>query len=78
MEDSLLYSRAFWVSKSLIAWNEDIGDGFCCLLASRDASLTIANNEIQGPNSKKVQPTTMVAMSCRILMFLVFPCASDF
>ncbi|KAI9124603.1 hypothetical protein K1719_004525 [Acacia pycnantha] len=52
MEDSLLYSRAYWVGKSLIAWNEDIGDGFCYLLASRDASLSIANNEIKGEDVK--------------------------
>ncbi|KAF7820192.1 pullulanase 1, chloroplastic [Senna tora] len=52
MEDSLLYSRAHWVSKSLIAWNVDIGDCVCYLLASRDASLSIANNEIQGEDVK--------------------------
>ncbi|KAL2548901.1 Pullulanase 1 [Forsythia ovata] len=27
LQDSLLYSQAFWVSKSIIAWNMDVGDG---------------------------------------------------
>ncbi|RVW97679.1 Pullulanase 1, chloroplastic [Vitis vinifera] len=27
LQDSLLYSRAYWVSESIIAWNVDVGDG---------------------------------------------------
>ncbi|RDX83602.1 Pullulanase 1, chloroplastic, partial [Mucuna pruriens] len=49
MQNSLLYSRAYWVTESLIAWNVDFGNGSSCyLLASKNASLTIANCQIQG------------------------------
>lgn len=48
-QDSLLYSRAFWVSKSIIAWNVQPGTGGSCYLyASRTADLSIVDNEIQG------------------------------
>lgn len=47
-QDSLSYSRAYWVTESVIAWNVDDGNGFCYLLASKNASLTIANCKIQG------------------------------
>ncbi|KAK4406305.1 Pullulanase 1, chloroplastic [Sesamum angolense] len=29
LQDSMLYARAFWVSKSIIAWDADAGDGSC-------------------------------------------------
>ncbi|KAJ7975001.1 pullulanase 1, chloroplastic [Quillaja saponaria] len=45
---SLLYCRAYWVSKSIIAWNVDIEDGSCYLLASEAASLSIIKDEVQG------------------------------
>jgi hypothetical protein len=49
MQDSLLlYSRAYWVTESVIAWNVDVQNGFCYLLSSKDASLTISNSQIQG------------------------------
>lgn len=49
MQNGLLYSRAYWVAESLIAWDVDVGNGFSCyLLASKNASLTIANCQIQG------------------------------
>lgn len=45
----MLYSRAYWVAESVIAWNVDVGKGFSCyLLASENASLTVANGQIQG------------------------------
>ncbi|RZB88112.1 Pullulanase 1, chloroplastic isoform B [Glycine soja] len=48
MQNGLLYSRAYWVAESLIAWDVDVGNGFSCyLLASKNASLTIANCQIQ-------------------------------
>ncbi|PIN04745.1 1,4-alpha-glucan branching enzyme/starch branching enzyme II [Handroanthus impetiginosus] len=31
LQDSMLCSRAFWVSKGIIAWDVDPGDGSCCL-----------------------------------------------
>ncbi|GLT88823.1 hypothetical protein SLE2022_068320 [Rubroshorea leprosula] len=48
LQDSLLYSRAFWVSKNIIAWNVDVGDGSCYLYASKVASLSVTNDGIQG------------------------------
>lgn len=51
MQNDLLYSRAYWVSESVIAWNVDVGnEGFCYLLSSKDASLGISNSKIQGLN----------------------------
>ncbi|KAL5139285.1 Pullulanase 1, chloroplastic [Glycine soja] len=53
MQNGLLYSRAYWVAESLIAWDVDVGNGFSCyLLASKNASLTIANCQIQGEDLK--------------------------
>lgn len=46
--DSLLYSRAYWVSESIIAWNVDVPDGSCYLYASRTAALSISYDGIQG------------------------------
>ncbi|KAL2994852.1 hypothetical protein AAZX31_10G186400 [Glycine max] len=52
-QNGLLYSRAYWVAESLIAWDVDVGNGFSCyLLASKNASLTIANCQIQGEDLK--------------------------
>ncbi|KAJ7975002.1 pullulanase 1, chloroplastic [Quillaja saponaria] len=48
LQASLLYCRAYWVSKSIIAWNVDIEDGSCYLLASEAASLSIIKDEVQG------------------------------
>lgn len=49
MQNSLLYSRAYWVTEFLIAWNVDVANEFSCqLIASKNASLTIANGQIQG------------------------------
>lgn len=46
--DSLLYSRAYWVGESIIAWNVDVPDGSCYLYASRTAALSISYDGIQG------------------------------
>ncbi|KAL2525900.1 Pullulanase 1 [Abeliophyllum distichum] len=59
LQDSLLYSRAFWVSKSIIAWNVDVGDGSCYLCGSKNAGLSVANNQIQGDEVKiKLEAST--------------------
>ncbi|KAB1211035.1 Pullulanase 1, chloroplastic, partial [Morella rubra] len=50
--DTLLYSRAYWVSKSIIAWNVDVRDGSCYLLASKSASLYLTDDQIQGEDVK--------------------------
>ncbi|KAL0456103.1 UNVERIFIED_CONTAM: Pullulanase 1, chloroplastic [Sesamum latifolium] len=47
-KDSMLYARAFWVSKSIIAWDVDAGDGSCYLFSSKNATLSVANGEIHG------------------------------
>ncbi|XP_073224055.1 pullulanase 1, chloroplastic isoform X2 [Cicer arietinum] len=53
MENSLLlYSRAYWVSEFVIAWNVDVENGFCYLLSSKYASLSISNGQIQGEDLK--------------------------
>ncbi|CAL5209034.1 unnamed protein product [Lathyrus oleraceus] len=52
-EDSLLlYSRAYWVTESVIAWNVDVQNGVCYLLSSKNASLSISNSQIQGEDLK--------------------------
>lgn len=48
LQDGLLFSRAYWVSKSIIAWNVDVGDGSCFLFASKTAALSIADDGVQG------------------------------
>ncbi|KEH43309.1 alpha-1,6-glucosidase, pullulanase-type protein [Medicago truncatula] len=54
MQDNLLlYSRAYWLTQSLIAWNVDHHqNGICYLLSSKDASLNISNSQIQGEDLK--------------------------
>ncbi|XP_030930218.1 pullulanase 1, chloroplastic isoform X2 [Quercus lobata] len=47
-QDSLLFSRAYWVSKSIIAWNVDVGDGSCFLFASKTAALSIVDDGVEG------------------------------
>ncbi|CAM8910611.1 unnamed protein product [Rhodiola kirilowii] len=51
-KNSLSYSRAHWVSESLIAWNVDIGDGSCYLYASKEANILLSENEITGQDVK--------------------------
>ncbi|XP_059628366.1 pullulanase 1, chloroplastic [Cornus florida] len=51
-QDCLLYSRAYWVSKSVIAWNVDAGNGSCYLYASKTAALSFTNDGIQGYDAK--------------------------
>ncbi|XP_010267259.1 PREDICTED: pullulanase 1, chloroplastic isoform X2 [Nelumbo nucifera] len=52
LQCSLLYSRAYWVTRSLIAWNIDIADGSCYLYASRTAGLVVTEDGIQGHEVK--------------------------
>lgn len=46
----MLFSRAYWVSKSIIAWNVDVGDGSCFLFASKTAALSIVDDGVEGIN----------------------------
>ncbi|KAD7479985.1 hypothetical protein E3N88_03121 [Mikania micrantha] len=48
LQDSLLYSRAYWVSRSIIAWDVDDVGGSCFLYSSKSASLSVAGNIIEG------------------------------
>lgn len=48
LQVTLEQSRAYWVSKSLIAWNVDAVDGSCYLYSSRRASLSAVDNGIEG------------------------------
>ncbi|KAK9755442.1 hypothetical protein RND81_01G025500 [Saponaria officinalis] len=52
IQGSLSYSRAYWPSKDIIAWNIDIGDGSCYLYASKTAALTVTDAGIQGHDVK--------------------------
>uniref|UniRef100_A0A7N0RGW6 Pullulanase n=1 Tax=Kalanchoe fedtschenkoi TaxID=63787 RepID=A0A7N0RGW6_KALFE len=52
LKDCLSYSRAYWVTESIIAWNVDIGDGLCYLYASKNANLLLSENEITGQDVK--------------------------
>ncbi|KAK8643307.1 hypothetical protein V6N13_012610 [Hibiscus sabdariffa] len=47
-QDSLLYSRAYWVTKTVIAWNVDVGEGSFYLYASKGAALSVTDDGIQG------------------------------
>ncbi|KAF9598351.1 hypothetical protein IFM89_027162 [Coptis chinensis] len=48
-EGTLFYSKAYWVTKSLIAWNVDVGNNASCFLfSSQTADLLVNNNCIQG------------------------------
>ncbi|KAL8166583.1 hypothetical protein V2J09_008082 [Rumex salicifolius] len=48
LQESLSYSRAYWPSKSTIAWNVDVGDGAYFLYASKGANLSATDSGIQG------------------------------
>ncbi|KAI3989576.1 hypothetical protein MKX01_036185, partial [Papaver californicum] len=50
-------SRAYWVNKSVIAWDVDIGEGSCYLYASKAAKLVATGNDIEGDDIKvKLEP----------------------
>lgn len=48
LQDIMLHSRAFWVSKDTIAWKTDAGDGLCRLYGSKNATLFVENGNIRG------------------------------
>ncbi|KAJ6357999.1 hypothetical protein OIU78_005762 [Salix suchowensis] len=53
LQDSLLYSSAFWVTQSIIAWNADVvRDGSCYLYASVTAALSVTESEVEGHDFK--------------------------
>ncbi|KAK1260252.1 hypothetical protein QJS04_geneDACA002195 [Acorus gramineus] len=51
-KDCLSYSRAYWVTKSLIAWNVDVEDASFHLFASKGANLLITDQSIEGYDVK--------------------------
>ncbi|KAM1161934.1 hypothetical protein ACFX13_001081 [Malus domestica] len=52
LQSGFLYSRAFWVSESIIAWNVDVGNGSCYLFASKTAALSCSSDGILGEDIK--------------------------
>ncbi|XP_050385000.1 pullulanase 1, chloroplastic isoform X1 [Argentina anserina] len=52
VEGSLLKSRAFWVSESIIAWNVDEGIDSCYLFASKTAALSLTSDGVSGGDVK--------------------------
>ncbi|XP_056846958.1 pullulanase 1, chloroplastic isoform X2 [Raphanus sativus] len=46
--ESLLYSRAYWVTEGVIAWNVDVGEGSVYLYGSRVAGLSFNEDGIDG------------------------------
>nr|XP_016436612.1 PREDICTED: pullulanase 1, chloroplastic-like [Nicotiana tabacum] len=66
-QDSLFYSRAFWVSRSIIAWNVGAGEGECYLYASRNAALCVADGEIQGHDVKIKLERTNYGLSQQVV-----------
>uniref|UniRef100_A0A1J3ES24 Pullulanase 1, chloroplastic n=1 Tax=Noccaea caerulescens TaxID=107243 RepID=A0A1J3ES24_NOCCA len=50
--DCLLYSRAYWVTQGVIAWNVDVGEGSCYLYASKIAALSSSEDGIEGYDIK--------------------------
>lgn len=48
LQGSLLNSRAFWVSESIIAWNVDAGNDSCYLFTSETAALSLTSDGILG------------------------------
>ncbi|KAL6128447.1 hypothetical protein ACLB2K_071802 [Fragaria x ananassa] len=52
VEGSLLKSRAFWVSESIIAWNVDAGDDSCYLFSSKTAALSLTGDGVSGEDVK--------------------------
>nr|XP_043631778.1 pullulanase 1, chloroplastic [Erigeron canadensis] len=51
-QDSLLYSRAYYVSRSMIAWDVDVVGGSCFIYSSRSAALSVVENGIEGYDFK--------------------------
>ncbi|XP_057979256.1 pullulanase 1, chloroplastic isoform X3 [Malania oleifera] len=70
LQDSLLFCRAYWVSKSLIAWNVDTGGSSCYLYASRRAALAITDHGIEGEDVKiKLEEDNVGLPECVIEKF---------
>ena len=60
-QDSLVYSRAYWVTESIIAWNVDVENGCCYLFASKGATLSFSDDGVQGLDSaESCVPITVV------------------
>ncbi|XP_058080024.1 pullulanase 1, chloroplastic isoform X3 [Magnolia sinica] len=52
LQDSLSFARAYWVTRSVIAWNVDVEDTFCYLYASKSAHLFLADDGIKGQDER--------------------------
>ncbi|XP_075084556.1 pullulanase 1, chloroplastic isoform X3 [Nicotiana tabacum] len=76
-QDSLFYSRAFWVSRSIIAWNVGAGEGECYLYASRNAALCVADGEIQGHDVKIKLERTNYGLSQQEVRALIYKSPSE-
>lgn len=59
-QDKLSYSRAYWVTEFVIAWNVDVNiehHDYCLLYSSKSASLLLTDSGIQGQDVQiKLQP----------------------
>ena len=75
LQDSLLYSRAFWITQSIIAWNADVvRDGSCYLYASQTAALSITDSEVEGHDFKiKLEEDSGgIPQNVRLVVIIVF------
>lgn len=53
-QDKLSYSRAYWVTEFVIAWNVDVNiehHDYCILYSSKSASLLLTDSGIQGTHT---------------------------
>ncbi|XP_068641519.1 pullulanase 1, chloroplastic isoform X2 [Aristolochia californica] len=51
-QDSLLYAKAYWVTRSIIAWKMQPSDKLCYLYASKSGNLHISDDGIEGYDVK--------------------------
>ncbi|KAH7690594.1 Limit dextrinase protein [Dioscorea alata] len=52
VKDSLSHARAYWVSRSIIAWNTDADDYSVYLYASEGAKLMVTESSVEGQDVK--------------------------
>ncbi|XP_031484442.1 pullulanase 1, chloroplastic isoform X2 [Nymphaea colorata] len=52
MKDNLSFSRAFWVTKSLIAWNMCVNNACYYIYASRRAKLQLTRDGVEGHDTR--------------------------
>lgn len=66
MQGSLLKSRAFWVSESIIAWNVDAGNDSCYLFASGTAALSLTGDGVLGIVLVTLNLQVMIMLNLRL------------